>query len=156
MVVIETPRFGLIRYEETEVIEFPVGLPGFDEDKQFLLIEPAESHPLKFLQSVTNPSVSFVCAPVEFVQPGYAPALSRQDQQLLDWTEESGGTLSGSLEWLAILCFENPEAPTANLLGPVVLHRKPRVAVQSIRDDSRYSARHPLFSDEPARTEASC
>ena len=55
------------------------------------------------------------------------------------------------LEWLAILCFSRPEAPTANLLGPLVIRRDVCLGVQSIREDARYSSRQPLFVAGAAR-----
>ena len=33
--VYETARFGTIRFEEDEIVEFPAGLPGFEEEHQF-------------------------------------------------------------------------------------------------------------------------
>lgn len=125
-------------------MEFPAGLPGFEEEHEFLLIEVEESVPLKFLQSVQKPSLSFVCAPMSLVSPRYEGALSRSDRDLLAMPTE--GAASGMmLEWLAILCFSRPEAPTANLLGPLVLRRDVGLGVQSIREDARYSARQPIF-----------
>jgi flagellar assembly factor FliW len=146
MRAIETPRFGLVRYDEQEVIEFPAGLPGFEGEHQFLLIEAKASEPLCFLQSVTTPSLSFVCAPVQLVDPRYEHKLSRSDRDLLAMPNE-GVSPGTHLEWFAILCFADPEAPTANLLGPVVLRRDLGLGVQSIREDARYPARQPLFQE---------
>lgn len=144
MECIKTTRFGTIRFEEQEIMEFPAGLPGFEDEHQFLLIEMEESVPLKFLQSIQTPSLSFVCAPISLVSPRYEAELSRSDRDLLAMPTE--GASSGlMLEWLAILCFSRPEEPTANLLGPLVLRRDVGLGVQSIRGDARYSARQPIF-----------
>lgn len=159
---IETPRFGLIRYEEAEVIQFPAGLPGFEEEHKFLLIEPKESNPLKFLQSLGNPALSFICTPISLIVPGYVALLARGDRELLSLPAKQSPPAeldAIALDWLAVLCFEAPEAPTANLLGPIVIRRDKGLGVQSIRDDSRYSARHPLFQEESTDTgtgRASC
>jgi flagellar assembly factor FliW len=83
MLSIETVRFGTVRFQEDEVIEFPAGLPGFEQEHRFLLIEAAESVPLKFLQSVTTPQLSFVCAPLPLVSPNYDMVLPRQDCEAL-------------------------------------------------------------------------
>lgn len=146
MRAIETPRFGLVRYNEQEVIEFPAGLPGFEGEHQFLLIEAPASEPLCFLQSVSTPALSFICAPVKLIDPKYEYRLSRGDREILAMpnTGVSPGT---QLEWLAILCFADPDAPTANLLGPVVLRRDLGLGVQSIREDARYPARLPVFRE---------
>jgi flagellar assembly factor FliW len=152
---IETARFGTIRYHEQEVIVFSAGLPGFEGEQHFLLIEAAESVPLKFLQSVTTPQLSFVCAPIELVAPQYDRSLPRSDREALGLPAE-GSSNGLNLEWLAILCFARPEEPTANLLGPVVVRRDASRGVQSIREDSRYSARQPLFSSSANEEQPVC
>ncbi len=155
MLSIETVRFGTVRFLEHEVIEFPAGLPGFEEEHRFLLIEAAESVPLKFLQSVTNPHLSFVCAPLTLVSPRYDMTLPRQDCELLGMAGESRMHTS-SLDWLAILCFSRPDEPTANLLGPVVIRRDIGLGVQSIREDAHYSARHPLYASSVIEEQRIC
>lgn len=155
MLSIETMRFGTIRFHEHEVIEFPAGLPGFEQEHRFLLIEAAESVPLKFLQSVATPHLSFVCAPISLVAPRYETTLPRSDRELLAM---SGEAVAGAitLEWLAILCFARPDEPTANLLGPVVIRRDVGLGVQSIREDARYSARQPLFGGVVSEEQPLC
>ena len=151
MLSIETPRFGTITFEKEEVIEFPAGLPGFDQEHEFLLVEPEASRPLCFLQSVRDSALSFVCAPVGLVQPDYEGSLSKMDREILALPLELL-TPGLCLEWLTILCFERPDLPTANLLGPVVVRRDVGFGVQSVREDSRYSARQPLFAEKPSRS----
>ncbi len=162
---IETLRFGVVRFEEHEVIEFPAGLPGFEQEFRFLLIEAEESHPLKFLQSISSPQLSFVCAPLALVFARYEATLPKSDRELLAMPPEGTAPGSGTpgsgtpdtvLEWLAILCFARPDAPTANLLGPLVIRRDVGLGVQSIREDSRYSARQPLFASAPPVEQALC
>jgi len=150
---IETARFGTVRFVEEEVIEFPAGLPGFEQEHRFLLIETTESVPLKFLQSVSTPSLSFVCAPLDLISPSYDRALPRPDREILALPDAAG---VGVLDWLAILCFAKPDDPTANLLGPVVIRRDAGLGVQSIREDARYSARHPLYAAASGQEQALC
>jgi flagellar assembly factor FliW len=152
MLVIETARFGTVRYSAEEEIRFPAGLPGFENEHRFLLIETAESKPLKFLQSLVTPGLSFVLAPLELLTPHYDKKLPRGDRESLG-LEQDGGA---GLEWLAILCFARPEEPTANLLGPVVIRREVGLGVQSIREDARYSARQPLFAAAVGEEHALC
>ena len=155
MLSIETVRFGTVRFKEDEVIEFPAGLPGFEQEHRFLLIEAAESVPLKFLQSVTTPQLSFVCAPLPLVSPNYDMVLPRQDCEALALAADCRKQ-AATLDWLVILCFARPEEPTANLLGPVVIRRDVGLGVQSIREDARYSARQPLYSATAPQEQAPC
>lgn len=153
MLSIETTRFGTIRFQEEEVIEFPVGLPGFEHEHRFLLIEAAESIPLKFLQSVLTPKLSFICAPISLISPRYERSLPRGDRELLALSEDNTHV---PLEWLAILCFARPDEPTANLLGPVVIRRDVGLGIQSVREDARYSARQPLFQGPVREEQLTC
>jgi len=139
---IETSRFGPLRYEDTESIEFPKGLPGFESEREFVLVERPESRPFLFMQSTTSPALCFVTAPVALLVPNYALGLSADDMLTLK-TDESAG-----LDVLAIVCAIENQPPTVNLLGPVVINRRARRGVQTIRDDDRYSARHPISAKD--------
>jgi len=58
----DTTRFGMMEIEEKELINFPWGIPGFEELKAFVLLE-YKNGPFQWLQSVEEPSVAFVVCP---------------------------------------------------------------------------------------------
>ena len=57
----DTKYFGPVDYEADDLIRFPSGLFGFEDEKQFLLL-PFEGSggDLLCLQSLSTPSLSFV------------------------------------------------------------------------------------------------
>src|SRR5947209_7786533 len=61
---VNTRHFGIISFEDDAVIQFPQGLPAFESATRFVLIEQAAASPLIFLQSLDDPQLSFVAAPV--------------------------------------------------------------------------------------------
>jgi flagellar assembly factor FliW len=138
----ETSRFGPLRYEDTESIEFPKGLPGFESESEFVLVDRPESRPFLFMQSTASPALCFVTVPIALLVPNYALELSADDMLTLK-TDGSAG-----LDVLAIVCAIENQPPTVNLLGPVVINRPARRGVQTIRDDDRYSARHPISAKD--------
>ncbi|MCX6595109.1 MAG: flagellar assembly protein FliW [Acidobacteria bacterium] len=137
---IETNSFGPIDCADADIIHFPQGLPGFEYEKAFVAIERPQSQPVVFLQSVTSPGLFFVTLPVETIDRGYQLKLSDEYRRILGVTDMARDLLS-----LAIVCMPDAGVPTANLLGPIVVHRQDRVAVQAVRDDAVYSAAEPLF-----------
>jgi len=141
---LSTRAFGVLEYGEPDVIRFPQGLPGFDDQREFLAVREPGAEPAVFLQSVARPDLFFVTVPVETVAPEYDLKLLDEYRQTL-LSPEAADLLA-----LAIVCVNEGAPPTANLLGPVVIHRAARLGVQAIRDDDRYSAEHPLFTPEPA------
>ena len=51
---IESERFGNFDSEDVRIIDFPVGLPGFEEFRKFIILEIPQTKPLYWLQSVEN------------------------------------------------------------------------------------------------------
>jgi flagellar assembly factor FliW len=65
-----TTRFGMIEIEEKELINFPWGIPGFEELKVYVLLE-YKNGPFQWLQSVEEPSVAFVVCPPSVIGLDY-------------------------------------------------------------------------------------
>ena len=141
-------RFGSLDYEEDAVVEFPAGLPGFADERRFLLIEQPAHRPLAFLQSVTRPELCFVTLPVRSIAADYQLKVSPEDLSLIGLDPAGHPVISEQVLCLAILCLRRDQPPTANLLGPVVINRVARRAVQAVRDDMVYSAYYPLGAVE--------
>lgn len=136
---IHTRKLGTVRYEETSVITFPAGLPGFPARTRFLLIERDAFAPIVFLHSAEAPELCFCAAPVAAVDPDYQLAMTEEDERLL----RAAGT-PPCLAILAILAPTPSGGWTANLLAPVVIDLKSRRGVQAVRSDARYSHQHPV------------
>lgn len=140
--------FGRLSYRDDELVHFPAGLPGFENERAFLPVERSDTKPIIFLQSQATPELFFVTVPVESIEPDYELRLLDEYRQLL----EVGGadhTPGATLDLLCLAIVHIPEdrSPTANLSGPVVINRTRRIGVQAVRDDFRYSAQHPLFAE---------
>lgn len=131
-------QFGMIEYTPDAVVEFPEGIPAFENENRFVLIEQPESAPLIFLQSLSNPDLSFASLPVNCVDPDYRLNLTPEDFQFLGSSAKEEEVLC-----LVILTVDK-SSPTVNLMAPIVIHRQTRRARQIIQFDSGYSFRHPL------------
>ncbi len=58
---LNTKNFGKIEIKEEDIIYFPDGILGFEEEKQFVIINNEdEQNPFHWLQSVQNPELAFV------------------------------------------------------------------------------------------------
>lgn len=143
MAFLHTPRFGTVEYGEDAVVEFEEGLPAFESDTRFVLIEPPETAPVVFLQSIVHPELCFTTAPAACIDHNFRLKAAESDLEPI-------GGLAGDLLCLAILTLRDDHPPTANLLAPVVIHRRTRRGRQVIQYDSGYLFEHPLTG------EASC
>lgn len=137
--LIESRRFGPLEVWPDKVITFPMGLIGFEEFRQYVLVAPEGLEPLSFLVALDDPDVAFPVLPGELCLPGYAPTIPSETLDII------GGGPGGHVEILAI-CATAPDTGTlhANLRGPVVVNPATRTACQAVLHDGNYSLRHLL------------
>ncbi len=143
-----TKYFGELEYQEQDVVRFPSGLPAFEEDLEFLLIEPAARAPLAFLQSTRQPRLCFLALPVLAIDPQYALAISAEDLAALEVDTARQPSIGADIHCLAVIAAPEQGPPTANLLAPIVINRKSRLGLQAVRVDSTYSHQHRLSPAE--------
>lgn len=137
-------HFGIIEYEPENAIEFPVGLPGFEQETRFLPLDQPATKPLVFLQSLSRPDLCFITAPVRAIEPGYRLTVSPEDLRLLELPEDRQPEIGKEVLCLAIISVAEGRHPTVNLLAPLVVNLRTRRAVQAIAPESGYSHQHPL------------
>ena len=145
----QTAHLGTITVDEASTIDFPEGLPGFEECRRFVPLQHPAHGGLIFLQSLERAELCFLAMPVRAVRSDYVLALSTEDTNALGFLENSRPALGVDVVALAILSLAEGRPPTANLQSPVVIHCRTRRAVQAIRPDQRYGCREPLALEEP-------
>jgi flagellar assembly factor FliW len=123
-------------------IRFPFGLPGFEEERRFQLVEHTRLAPLILLQSETTAELCFLTLPLRAIAPDYDLAISEADCEILG-LEPAQGPASGVLGLAIVTVPENGPA-TANLMAPLIVNLAAGAGVQMVRADQRYSHQHPL------------
>jgi flagellar assembly factor FliW len=144
-----TKYFGSVEYREDDVVQFPLGLASFENESQFLLMEPPASAPLTFLQSVQLPGLCFLALPIQNIDPDYKLDITLEDLESLGLQITRQPRIGDEIMCFAVIVVAENGHVSANLLAPVVINPANRCAVQAIRIDSVYSHRHSV-------TEAVC
>lgn len=139
---IATKYTGEITVLAEDIITFEQGLPGFVDEKDFVILPFAEQSPFFILQSTTTANVAFVLSdPFPFFQTydfkleqTYLEALSIQSKR--------------DVLIFVILTVRDPfQQTTANLQAPIVINKEKKLGKQIILTDSRYGTRHLLMKD---------
>jgi flagellar assembly factor FliW len=139
----ETLQFGRIEYDAASRLHFSEGLPAFESERDFVLIQRPEQNPLVFLQSVATPGLCFPALPVQVVDRAYTPALNEHDLPMLGFDRQP--VVGTNALFLALVSLHEDD-PTANLLAPVVVNLSTRAAAQCVDADMRYSHRCSLLA----------
>jgi flagellar assembly factor FliW len=149
MAVAETAHFGTIDYAEESVIEFPQGIPAFEREHRFLLIQRESSGPVVFLQSLRHPDLLFLTLPVRVVEPGYRGCIAGEDLERLGLAADRQPEEGREVLTLVLLTIgQDGSAATANLMAPVVINLATRRALQSVQPDSGYPVAVRLRRDD--------
>lgn len=144
---VQTQYFGVISYEPDSTLEFPRGLPGFEERRLFVALQFPDTQPLVFLQSLEDPDLCFITLPVLAVDSRYHLGISKEDRDLLGLPLLQHLRIGGDVLCLAVIAVRET-GPTANLLAPVVVNLQNRKAVQAVDPESGYSHQHALVPEE--------
>lgn len=149
MPYLQSTSFGEIEYPLSAAIRFPVGLPGFDDERGFVFLERPGTAPLMFLHSISNPDLCFILLPILVVQPQYDLSLAEEDRGVLEFPPDQEPQIGRNLLCGALVSMGSEGAPpTINLLAPVVVNLEKGIGCQVIQTQSGYSHCHPLFAEE--------
>jgi flagellar assembly factor FliW len=132
----------MVSYSDDAAVEFPAGLPAFENCRRFLMVEEADRRPFIFLQSLEQPGLCFITLPVLAIDPAYQLKISAEDLAAIGFERQPA--IETDVLCLAVVSIPPGGIPAANLLAPVVIHCVTRRAVQSVREDSVYGCCHPL------------
>jgi flagellar assembly factor FliW len=138
---INTKYHEEIDVKEDDVLNFEQGLPGFAEEKKFVLLPLPEIDCFHILQSVFTPQLGFVVTdPFLFTQE-YDFELDQGTVDLLEFTAEK------DVKVLTILTMkETLNESTANLQAPIIINLANNKAKQVILNDPKYQTKHLIFA----------
>lgn len=136
-----------LEVDDEKIILFPEGLVGFAEWRRFVLLEDPNEAPLGILQCLDDVEVSFLVTDPWSICPDYDLGIA------LGQVSELGLERAEDAQVLCTLAIqERPLVVTADLLGPIIVNPRTRLARQIVLQHSQYSAQHPVLSVEGVST----
>lgn len=146
---IDTVNFGQIEIEEEKIIEFKDGIPGFQDEKQFVVILNEDpDNPFHYLQSINSEELSFVIMNPFEVFSDYEIVISDLVKEKLEIENEKQIAI-----YSIVVIPEDMNKMTTNLQGPIVINAEKNMGKQVILDDNRYTTKHFLIQQKPVKAE---
>ena len=122
-------------------VRLPMGLLGFEQMKDYMLLAKAGEEPFRWLQVKGNVNLAFVVIEPFLVVPDYQPDIPKQDVEFLGLASPEEAVLYN------IVTVHAAGNATINLKGPIVINRNTGVGKQVIiANAADYSVRHALPS----------
>jgi len=143
---ITTKPYGEIEVNEKQKIFFPDGLFGFEEVKNYFLLDSKEG-PFYWLQSAEYPDLAFVLIDPRVFKENYTLNLQDEDYKAIEAGE------GDVLDFTIVTVPEDPKKISANLMGPIIINRKSRKARQAISENDEYTVKHYIMEEMKGRKE---
>ena len=143
---LDTKHFGQIDVDDSKVIDFNEGVPGFVDLRKFVLLaEPGEQSDKStglfyWLQSVDDPSIAFVMVNMVKYMPEYNPLVE------VEQIEDLGQYDPDKFFFYNIAVLpENIKDATVNLKAPVIINNELKKGKQVICTNEEYTVSHFMF-----------
>jgi flagellar assembly factor FliW len=119
-------------------ITFPDGLPGFASAHRFQLSALGEDLAPFMELTCLDEGLRFIVVPPGAIWPDYTLELPDEVAISLGLHSEHDAAI------LAIVTLRASEAPTANLMGPLVINVRTAIATQFVLQPTEASPAHPV------------
>jgi len=142
-------RLGNLAVDMARVIRFPRGLIGFEECKEFTLLQLRENSPFLILQSLSKPELGLMVADPFCFLADYNVKVGSAEQKILKLD---------NIQQLAVLVTVTipkgkPEETALNLMGPILVNHAERIGLQVPQVDSKYPTRYFVGQKEQKATQ---
>ncbi len=146
---IEGTRFGIIEFEQDDVVQFGEGLIGFPELRQYVLLNHKPESPFRWLQSLEEPSLAFlVTDPIPWVEE-YSPDIPDEVGEALGISSEDPVLVYTT----AAIPPGSPTDMTINLAAPIVVNPVSREGFQVVLDNEAYTMKYRVFDQSKQTNE---
>jgi flagellar assembly factor FliW len=127
-------------YTKEDIISFPHGIPGFEANKEFVLVQIPDFAPFEWFVCVDGSKLRFAIINPLLFCPDYSPQFSKGQLDELQIKKPEDILL-----YAIVTIGENPLKSTANLTGPVIINKTKKIGKQIIIEDDRYITREPIL-----------
>ncbi|MBE1555011.1 flagellar assembly protein FliW [Sporosarcina limicola] len=142
---IQTKFFGDVELYLDQRWTFPKGIPGFEDEKEFALLPIENNSTFQVLQSTTDRDIALIVANPYLLVENYSFDIDEPTIELLTIKEAE------DIFVLAVLTLKDPfETSTINLQAPVIFQSKSKTAKQMLINDTAFSIRHTIGTQDTA------
>ncbi len=141
--ILKTKYHGDHDYDESDVITFKKGIPGFKSLRKYILIPIKDNEMFKILHSIEDLEIGLILAsPFNFIKD-YSFNLDDEKAEKLGIKK-----LEDVLVLNTVCLNSDVRKITMNLKAPIVINISCKIGEQLILDDEKYMVKYPLFKEE--------
>lgn len=140
---IGTKAFGEIEVPEDYIIHIKEGLIGFEDIKDYVLLDAGKESPFKWLQSLKKPDLAFVVIPPTAFRLNYKLAVEKNDLAAIGLKNAKEATALA----ICVIPHDDQSKMTANLQAPVIINPEKKIGRQIISTNPSHTLRHYIIEE---------
>lgn len=138
---VKSTQLGELDYLEENIITFDLGIPGFEDEKHFIICPGEKDSPFAYLQSIDNNDLTFILANPFIFFSDYQYKL---DNNIIEELEIK--RIEEVATWGIVSIGEDIKKTSINLQAPLIINAVRKKGRQHIIQEADYLTRTPLFS----------
>ena len=139
---IQTKFHGILNINENNIIDFKYGIPGFEQETKFIILELFEGSAYKVLQSIQHSYVAFIMVDPWMFESSYEFDLKESVIEELQIESPQ------QLEIYSIMTIlEDFSKSTINLLAPIIIHRDENIGMQVVLEGTTYTTKYAIRTE---------
>ncbi len=140
---ITTLRFGELEIPKEKIITMAKPVLGFEQLKQFCIIESHDFEPFMWFQSVEDPAVAFI-----IVNPLFFNADYRIEVNPKEIEELRVGDVKAVETYVIATIPSDPCKMSVNMQGPLLINTQSCLAKQLVMVNSDYKLKHYIIDEK--------
>ena len=141
--LLNTRHFGEINIDESKILTFPDGIPGFEELTKYIILQnPDKDIPFHWLQSIEEGDLAFVIINPFIFKPDYDFEIPQNIIEKLEIEAPEDVTI-----FSIVIVPEDIKKMTANLQAPLIINTKNHKGKQIILDDEKHLRKHYILKE---------
>ncbi|WP_156288317.1 flagellar assembly protein FliW [Oceanobacillus salinisoli] len=137
---LQTKYLGEVEIDDRKIIDFPSGIPGFIEEKQFVLMDFPDNPVFQILQSVHSVNTAFIITNPYLIYKDYTVELDDNILETLEIQNEK------QVAVFSIITLKDPfKASTLNLKAPIIINSEQMLGKQFILNKEEYPSKASIY-----------
>lgn len=142
--IVQSLRLGEIDVSEDRLITMERPVLGFEKYKQFCLVEVEEFKPFLWLQSVDEPSISFLVVNPKLFMTDYKIEINSKEI-----AELKINNVNSVETYVVVTLADKAENITANMQGPILINTENKLGKQLVLVNTEYDVKYHFMQYLP-------
>jgi len=139
---VSTTRFGELEVDKNDIITFEEGILGFEESKNFFVVDPGDQTLILWLQSADEGATAFPIIEPKIFMPDFSINLLPAELNSLKLENLSNASI-----YTILTIPQDVTTMSANLKAPVIINNKTKKARQIVLQDSKLEVKFEMYTE---------